>query len=241
MPESRELVVDAKTPLDAYLDAVEAQDDETRRVALGRHAQQMEQRVRELSQKSYWEQFENSPEFAVLFVPGDQFLSAALAERPDYRLRAQAEHHHRDAVDVDGAAQGRRLWLAPGARRGECARRSASSARNCTSASRRSWATCRRCRARWAARSTRSTPPWLDRAQRAAAGAQVHRARRHQRDAACRRPGRIARAHSPRAPSPKPTSRRRRPDHALRPGTAPCQTISIRVGTQPAPMNCAAA
>ncbi len=83
MPESRELVVDAKTPLDAYLDAVEAQDDDTRRVALARHAQHMEQRIRELSQKSYWEQFERSPEFAVLFLPGDQFLTAALAERPD--------------------------------------------------------------------------------------------------------------------------------------------------------------
>lgn len=83
MPEARELVVDAKTPLDAYMDAVEANDDETRRVALGRHAQHVEQRVRELGQKSYWEQFEHSPEFAVLFLPGDQFLSAALAERPE--------------------------------------------------------------------------------------------------------------------------------------------------------------
>ena len=52
-------------------------------MALGRHAMQVEQRVRELGQKSYWEQFEHSPEFAVLFLPGDQFLSAALAERPD--------------------------------------------------------------------------------------------------------------------------------------------------------------
>ena len=83
MPEERELVVDAKTPLGAYLDAVEAQDDETRKAALVRHARQMEERVRELGQKSYWEQFDRSPEFAVLFVPGDQFLSAALAERPD--------------------------------------------------------------------------------------------------------------------------------------------------------------
>ncbi len=83
MPEARDLVVDAKTPLDAYMDAIEANDDETRRVALGRHAQQVEQRVRELGQKSYWEQFEHSPEFAVLFLPGDQFLSAALAERPE--------------------------------------------------------------------------------------------------------------------------------------------------------------
>jgi len=83
MPEARELVVDAKTPLDAYMDAVEANDDDSRRVALARHAQHVEQRVRELSQKSYWEQFEHSPEFAVLFLPGDQFLSAALAERPE--------------------------------------------------------------------------------------------------------------------------------------------------------------
>ncbi|HEV7610053.1 MAG TPA: DNA recombination protein RmuC [Steroidobacteraceae bacterium] len=83
MPEARDLVVDAKTPLDAYLDAIEAQDDATRSAALARHAMQVEQRVRELGQKSYWEQFEQSPEFAVLFLPGDQFLSAALAERPD--------------------------------------------------------------------------------------------------------------------------------------------------------------
>jgi DNA recombination protein RmuC len=83
MPDSRSIVVDAKTPLDAYMDAVEAPDDETRRTSLARHAMQVEQRVRELGQKSYWEQFEQSPEFAVLFLPGDQFLAAALAERPD--------------------------------------------------------------------------------------------------------------------------------------------------------------
>jgi DNA recombination protein RmuC len=47
-----------------------------------RHAQQVETRMRELAAKSYWTQFERSPEFAVLFLPGDQFLSAALAERP---------------------------------------------------------------------------------------------------------------------------------------------------------------
>jgi DNA recombination protein RmuC len=83
MPDARSIVVDAKTPLDAYMDATEAPDDDARRAALSRHAQQVEKRVRELSQKSYWEQFEDSPEFAVLFLPGDQFLSAALAERPD--------------------------------------------------------------------------------------------------------------------------------------------------------------
>ena len=83
MPDARDLVIDAKTPLDAYLAALDAPTDEERQLALRRHAQQVETRVRELAAKSYWTQFERSPEFAVLFLPGDQFLSAALAERPE--------------------------------------------------------------------------------------------------------------------------------------------------------------
>jgi DNA recombination protein RmuC len=83
LPDSRDLVVDVKTPIDAYLEALEATSDENRQLALKRHAQQVETRVRQLASKSYWTQFEHSPEFAVLFLPGDQFLSAALAERPD--------------------------------------------------------------------------------------------------------------------------------------------------------------
>lgn len=83
MPDARDLVVDVKAPLDAYLEAVEAVSEEDRRAALKRHAQQVETRVRQLGSKNYWAQFENSPEFAVLFLPGDQFLSAALAERPE--------------------------------------------------------------------------------------------------------------------------------------------------------------
>jgi DNA recombination protein RmuC len=83
MPDARDLVIDAKTPLDAYLAALEAATDEERQLALRRHAQQVEMRVRELASKTYWAQFERSPEFAVLFLPGDQFLSAALAERPE--------------------------------------------------------------------------------------------------------------------------------------------------------------
>ena len=83
MPDARDLVIDVKTPLDAYLAALEAPTEEERTQALRRHAQQVETRVRELASKSYWSQFERSPEFAVLFLPGDQFLSAALAERPE--------------------------------------------------------------------------------------------------------------------------------------------------------------
>ena len=91
MPEARDLVIDAKTPLDAYLAALEAGAEEERALALRRHAQQVETRVRELGSKSYWAQFERSPEFAVLFLPGDQFLSAALAERPELLENALAQ------------------------------------------------------------------------------------------------------------------------------------------------------
>ena len=82
MPDARDLVIDAKTPLEGFLAALDAATEEQRAQALKRHAQQVETRVRELASRSYWSQFERSPEFAVLFLPGDQFLSAALAERP---------------------------------------------------------------------------------------------------------------------------------------------------------------
>ncbi|MFK8029478.1 MAG: DNA recombination protein RmuC [Gammaproteobacteria bacterium] len=78
LPEDRLLVVDVKTPLDAYLTAIEAVDDAARQVALTRHARQVRERIRELSSKSYWKQFQTSPDFIILFLPGDQFLSAAL-------------------------------------------------------------------------------------------------------------------------------------------------------------------
>ncbi|HMN43966.1 MAG TPA: DNA recombination protein RmuC [Povalibacter sp.] len=83
MPDGRDLVVDVKTPLDAYLEAVDATTDEQRGIALRRHAQALGERVRQLGSKNYWSQFENSPDFVILFVPGDQFLSAALAELPN--------------------------------------------------------------------------------------------------------------------------------------------------------------
>lgn len=78
MPDQRELVVDAKTPLDAYLSAMEAKTEEAREAHLQRHARRMRERMKELASKRYWNQFKRSPDFVVLFVPGDQFLSAAL-------------------------------------------------------------------------------------------------------------------------------------------------------------------
>ncbi len=78
LPLGRQIVVDVKTPLDAYLDAYASEDEKVRREKLAQHARQLKQRVRELAKKQYWAQFEQAPDFIVLFIPGDQFLAAAL-------------------------------------------------------------------------------------------------------------------------------------------------------------------
>jgi DNA recombination protein RmuC len=82
LPEKREIIVDAKTPLDAYLSAIQAKDDTTRKLELKRHAQIIRGRIKELSRKNYWAEYSQSPEFVVLFIPGEQFLSAALEVDP---------------------------------------------------------------------------------------------------------------------------------------------------------------
>lgn len=78
MPDGREVVVDVKTPLDAYLSAVECSDDAQRTQHLDHHARKVREHMRMLAGKAYWTQFSKAPDFVVLFIPGDQFLSAAL-------------------------------------------------------------------------------------------------------------------------------------------------------------------
>ncbi|HXF54786.1 MAG TPA: DNA recombination protein RmuC [Hyphomicrobiaceae bacterium] len=82
LPGGRNLVVDAKVAVDAYLSAVEAQDDAARERLLDQHAAQLRAHVQRLSAKSYFEQFDPTPEFVVLFVPGEAFFSAALMRDP---------------------------------------------------------------------------------------------------------------------------------------------------------------
>ena len=82
LPNGRTIVVDAKTPLDAYLDALESQEDEARDACMQKHAQQLAAKVKDLSAKRYQDQFERSPDFVVLFIPGDVFLFAAQEKMP---------------------------------------------------------------------------------------------------------------------------------------------------------------
>jgi len=78
LAEDRTLVVDAKTPLDSYIAALEARTPEERETHLVHHARKVRERIKELASKRYWDQFKTSPDFVILFIPGDQFLSAAL-------------------------------------------------------------------------------------------------------------------------------------------------------------------
>jgi len=78
LPGGREVVVDAKVPLDAYLEAISAGSQERREQHLADHARQMRTHMKALSAKSYWEQFPRAPEFVVMFIPGESFFAAAV-------------------------------------------------------------------------------------------------------------------------------------------------------------------
>ncbi len=78
LPMGREIVVDSKVSLEAYLDAISAPTEDEKRARMDKHAQQVRAHMNKLASKEYWSQFKQSPEFVVLFIPGESFLSSAL-------------------------------------------------------------------------------------------------------------------------------------------------------------------
>jgi DNA recombination protein RmuC len=83
LPSGRVVAVDSKTSLDAYMKALEAKSPEEQTAQLDRYAQHVVEQVQRLAKKGYWSRFDESPEFVVMFLPGDQLVDAALERRPD--------------------------------------------------------------------------------------------------------------------------------------------------------------
>ena len=82
LPNERQVVVDSKVPLAAYLDALDETDPDAKQVQLERHARHIREHIKGLSSKAYGKQFENAPEFVVLFLPNEAIFSAALEQDP---------------------------------------------------------------------------------------------------------------------------------------------------------------
>ena len=82
LPGGKQIIIDAKAPVAAYLEAAEATDDETRQLHLARHAQQVRTHMTALGRKAYWDSFNPTPELVIMFLPGEMFFSAALQADP---------------------------------------------------------------------------------------------------------------------------------------------------------------
>ena len=83
LPKGGSIIIDAKTPLEAYLNAVETSDEEEREQFMADHARQVSTHVRNLASKDYWKALPTTPDFVVMFIPGEAFFAAAIEREPD--------------------------------------------------------------------------------------------------------------------------------------------------------------
>jgi DNA recombination protein RmuC len=88
LPGERTIVVDAKTPVDAFINAVQSDDQDTQQQYMQQHVQQIETQVQQLAKKEYWSQFDRTPDFVVMFIPGESFLHAAAQRKPELMEQA---------------------------------------------------------------------------------------------------------------------------------------------------------
>jgi DNA recombination protein RmuC len=112
LPGGRNIVIDAKTPIMAYLEALETSDEEMQRACMLQHAEQFRRHVTALGRKSYWDQFTPTPEMVVMFVPGEVFYSAALQADPTLLESSAAEKsspHHTGHPHRVASSRGLRL------------------------------------------------------------------------------------------------------------------------------------
>jgi DNA recombination protein RmuC len=93
LPGGKCLVIDAKTPMEAYLQALQAPSEPERRAKLAEHARNVREHMKLLGTKAYWKQFQPAPDFVVLFIPGESFFSAALELDPELVDRQIDENH----------------------------------------------------------------------------------------------------------------------------------------------------
>ncbi len=120
LPNGREIVIDAKAPVDAYMSVVSAASEDERKKAIANYISNVRNHMNMLSSKAYWDQFARSPEIVVMYLPGESFFSAAIEhDHSTDRRRQRQEGRPGHPYHLHRPAQSHCLWLAAGTARQE--------------------------------------------------------------------------------------------------------------------------